>query len=85
MKLNSIRPMVAKTVVKTKFLNFIDRVPLGCSIDVSVFPFDGGGDYAKCHWQYFPKTSDKEYRAILNEASSLCHQHTPSFQCSYFK
>lgn len=37
----------------------IFRVPLGCHIDIKLFPFDGDGDYVRCHWEEFPR--DKKY------------------------
>ncbi|XP_060570996.1 uncharacterized protein LOC132729287 [Ruditapes philippinarum] len=46
------------------------RIPLGCSSVFRLFPFDGDGDFVKCHWDSFPLRSDKEIHAVLNE--DLC-------------
>ncbi|XP_052767030.1 uncharacterized protein LOC128207887 [Mya arenaria] len=45
----------------------IYRVPLNSSIDIRLFPFDGDGDYVRCHFDTFPGPGSLESHIVLNE------------------
>ena len=45
----------------------IHRVPMGCKINIKLFPFDGDGDYVKCHWEHFSNTKIDRDGFILFE------------------
>lgn len=46
------------------------RIPLGCHINIKLFPFDGDGDYVKCHWERFPDEKKFGQGAVLYEVNN---------------